>query len=53
MEAKLAHAATQAVMTSIQRLSREERVNAFLAHCRLMVALYQAGQRPRGTSPRT
>jgi hypothetical protein len=30
-----------------QRLSPEERLNAFLTHCRLMMELYKAGQSAR------
>jgi len=47
METKLTQAARQAVMATTQRLDTEERVNAFLAHSRMMVAVYQAGQQLR------
>jgi hypothetical protein len=52
METKLTQAARQAVMAASQRLDSEERVSAFLAHSRMMVALYQAGQRRLRPTPR-
>jgi hypothetical protein len=45
MEAKITQAARQAVMPTSQRLDSEERVSKFLAQSRMMVALYQAGQK--------
>jgi hypothetical protein len=45
MDAKITQAARQAVMATSQRLDSEERVNKFLAQSRMMVALYQAGQK--------
>ena len=53
MESKLAREARQALIAATQRLSPEERLNAFLAHSRLMVALYQAGQQIRSASRQT
>jgi hypothetical protein len=52
MESKLANEAERALIEATQRLSPEERLNAFLEHCRLVTQLYEAGQkiRPRGTS---
>jgi hypothetical protein len=47
METKLTEAAQLAVLAASQRLDSEERVNAFLAHSRMMVAVYRACQRPR------
>ena len=38
------------LVTATQRLSPEERLNAFLIHSRLMMELYQAGQLARSTS---
>jgi hypothetical protein len=49
MESKLAQAAGQAVLAAAQRLRPEERVDAFLAHSRFMVALYHAAQQLRAT----
>ena len=45
MEAKITQAARQAVMVASQRLDSEEQVSKFLAHSRMMVALYQAGRK--------
>jgi len=53
MESKLAREARQALIAATQRLSPEERLNAFLAHSRLMVALHQAGQQIRSASRQT
>jgi hypothetical protein len=47
MESKLAKEAEQELVAATQRLSPEERVNAFLTHCRLVMDLYEAGQRMR------
>ena len=44
MESKLAREAKLAAIAATQRLTPEERLNAFLQHCQLMVALYRAGQ---------
>jgi hypothetical protein len=45
MEAKITQTARQAVMAASQRLDSEEQVSKFLAHSRMMVALYQAGRK--------
>ena len=47
MESKLAKDAERALIEATQRLSPEERLNAFLAHCRLVTELYEAGQAAR------
>jgi hypothetical protein len=52
METKLTQTAQQAVLAASQRLDSEERVSAFLAQSRMMVALYRACQRPRTDSRR-
>ena len=44
MESKLAREAKDALIAATRRLSTEERLNAFLAHSRLMVALFQTGE---------
>jgi hypothetical protein len=53
MDSKLAKAAEQAMIEAMQRLTPEERLNAFLTHCRLMMELQLAGQklRTRNTPP--
>lgn len=47
MESKLAKEAERALIEATQRLSPEERLNAFLVHCRLIMDLYQAGRQMR------
>jgi hypothetical protein len=47
MESKLAQEAERALIDATQRLSPEERVNAFLAHCRLVMELYEVGKQLR------
>ena len=47
MDSKVAQKAREALLADTQRLSPEERLNAFLAHYQLMMALYQAGQQLR------
>jgi hypothetical protein len=44
MESKLAREARAALAATIQRLTPEQRLNAFLQHCQLMAALRQAGR---------
>jgi len=53
MESKLAKEAEKALVEATQKLCPEERLNAFLEHCRLVTQLYEAGQKIRsaGTSP--
>jgi hypothetical protein len=47
MESKLAKEAEQALIEATQRLRPEERLNAFLEHCRLVTQLYEAGKELR------
>lgn len=42
---KLAKEAERALIEATQRLSPEERLNSFLAHCRLIMELHEAGQK--------
>jgi hypothetical protein len=49
MQSKLAKEAEQALIEATQRLTPEERLNAFLAHCELVMELYEAGQKMRAT----
>ena len=44
METKMSQQARQAVQVASQRLDSEEKVSAFLAQSRMMVAVYQAGR---------
>jgi hypothetical protein len=50
MESKLARQSEQDLIALMRRLTPEERLNAFLAHCQLMMELYQAGQQLRSAS---
>ncbi len=52
MESKLALEARQALLEETQRLAPEERLNAFLEHCQLMMALYEAGRQLRSDARR-
>jgi hypothetical protein len=47
MESKLAKEAERALVDATQRLSPEGRLNAFLAHCRLVMELHEAGKKMR------
>jgi hypothetical protein len=47
MESKLAKQADLALVAATQRLTPEERLNAFLTHCRLIMDLYVAGRNAR------
>ena len=55
MESKLANEAKLALLEAARRLTPEQRLNAFLAHCQLMMELYAAGQKLRSApqKPRT
>jgi hypothetical protein len=44
MQSKLAKEAERALVEATQRLTPEERLNAFLTHCRLVMELYEAGR---------
>jgi hypothetical protein len=47
MQSKIATAAKDALIASAERLSPEERLNAYVAHSRLLVELRAAGARLR------
>ena len=47
MKSKLARQLQDDLITAIGRLSPEDRLKAFLAHCRLVTELYEAGRRQR------
>jgi hypothetical protein len=51
MESKLAQEAERALVDATQRLNPEERINAYLAHCRLVMQLYEAGRKLRADAP--
>lgn len=50
MQSKLAQDAERAMIEAIRLMSPEERLNAFLAHCELMMELFQAGRQVRAAS---
>jgi hypothetical protein len=51
MESKLAAEAKRSLLAANQRLTPEQRLDAFVVHCRLMMELYHAGQRIRSAPP--
>jgi hypothetical protein len=52
MQSKLAKEAERALVEATQRMSPEQRVNAYLAHCRLVTQLYEAGKKLRAETAR-
>jgi hypothetical protein len=50
MESKLANEAKLALIAAARRLTPEQRLNAFLAHCQLMMELYAVGQKLRASA---
>ena len=52
MDSRLANEADRALIETARRLTPEERLNAFLVHCRLLAELYQAGERIRAQEQR-
>jgi hypothetical protein len=52
MKSKLAEEAEQALIEATQKLSPEERLNAFLEHCQLVMELYEAGKKIRAADLR-
>jgi len=51
MESKLSQMAERALVEATQRLCPEDRVNAFLAHNRLVMELYEEGRKTRPPDP--
>lgn len=51
MESKLAEKADHALIEATQRLTPEERLDAFLVHCQLMMELHEAAQRLHSSPP--
>jgi hypothetical protein len=52
MDSKLARQQKDAVFQAVQRLTPEQRLNAYLTHCRLVMGLYRAGAVRRGITRR-
>lgn len=51
MESKLARQLEEDLIAAVRRLTPEERLRAFLAHCRLVSELQEAGRRHRAQEP--
>lgn len=47
MKSRIAEAAERELVQATQRLAPEERLNAYLRHCRLVMKLHQAGEKLR------
>jgi hypothetical protein len=52
MDSKLALQQKEALLRTVQQLTPEQRLNAFLAHCRLVTGLYHAGAARRSSTRR-
>lgn len=52
MRSKLARESERALLEAMRRLTPEERLNAFLAHNRLVTTLYLAGEQQRSGNGR-
>ena len=52
MHSKLGLQQKEAVFRAVRQLTPEQRLNAFLAHCRLVTELYLAGAVRRGKTRR-
>lgn len=50
MESKLARQQKEAVARVVHQLTPEQRLNAFLVHCRLVTGLYMAGAAHRSSA---
>jgi hypothetical protein len=50
MESKLAQEIDLSLVVAMRRLTPEQRLDAFLEHCELMMELFQAGQQARQKS---
>ena len=50
VESKVAKEARLALLADAKRLTPEQRLNAFLEHCQLVMQLYAAGQKIRSDS---
>jgi hypothetical protein len=47
MESRLARQAEAALLDTMRRMTPEQRLDAFLEHCQLVMELYDAGRRHR------
>jgi len=53
MESKIAQQAREDLIAGTRSLSAEQRLQAFLRHCRLVMKLYRAGKRVRTAAGRS
>jgi hypothetical protein len=53
MESKIAQQAREDLIAGTRSLTPEQRLQAFLRHCRLVMQLYRAGQRMRAEAGRS
>jgi hypothetical protein len=54
MESRVAQYSERSLLEAMRRLTPEERLNAFLEHCQLVMELYNAGREQRkSVSPAT
>ena len=53
MDSDVRRQAQDALIEAARKLSPEDRLNAFLAHCELMTELYLSGEEARKRSPLT
>jgi len=51
VESKIARQLRDELIDATRRLTPEQRLHAFLAHCQLMMELFRAGQDLRNGSP--
>jgi len=49
MESKIAKEARQALIADARGLTYEQRLNAFLTHCQLVMEMHASGQKLRST----
>jgi hypothetical protein len=52
MQSNLAIQQRLALLAAVRRLTPEQRLDAFLVHCRLMAELYRSGRDQRQPPPR-
>jgi hypothetical protein len=53
MESRLAHQAEAALLEIMRRMTPEQRLDAFLEHCQLVMELYDAGLQQRAKAAQT
>ncbi|HEX7061055.1 MAG TPA: hypothetical protein VF200_03745 [Woeseiaceae bacterium] len=51
MKSRIAEQSERAMLDSVRRLTPEQRLNAFLEHCRLIASLERAGRRQPSRQP--